>query len=262
MIQIESLVINITDICGMDCAFCLRGDKRGRKIDLSLIPRIFDGIDKVHSLTISGGEPGCNVEAVTVIVDYMTTHKDDLHVNGFFIATNGQGYHQELVDAVKEAAFLFAEREYGLLKTIDGTCMPGIHHEVGEISDYFGLAVSMDKFHDPIPFENWLKYYMSGVYSNSKESDFDKESVLARGYGTGIYGSIERPLLELYVQESQGVITASEVYVTVDGLVFADCDMSYEMEASNEPYGDLNESPLSDIIRKEIDNENNRKGTA
>ena len=105
MTYIDVLAIHITDICNMDCKFCLRGERGERKLNLSLIPKIFDGIDQISELVITGEEPSCYVEAVTAIVDYLVKEKDQIDVSGLFIATNGKEYRQELIDAVKTVLF-------------------------------------------------------------------------------------------------------------------------------------------------------------
>lgn len=250
MIKVESLVINITDICNMECPFCLRGDRKGRKLDLSLIPKIFEGIEEVESLTITGGEPSCNADAVTAIVNYLKEHKDDIYVGGFFIATNGKEYKQELVDAVKDMFFIWLEKNYEPGHLIAGGAK-GYAAFLDDMKYMFSIAVSIDKFHEPIPLENWFKYYISGVYSNAKEMDYGKTGVIARGWGDGLKNSYYKEYRELHVEkEYPSEITAGEVYVSVDGCIYGDCDMSYEMEEYNEPAGDLSENTLAEILKQ------------
>lgn len=245
MKYVRELVINITDICNMECEFCMRGDSGGRKLDLSLLPKIFDGIDVIDCLTITGGDPSCNVEAVTAIVDYLVRKQDGIRVDGMFIATNAKEYRQELVDAVKAMLFLYLEKAYGADITAAGK-----QSIAKEITYKFNIAVSMDQYHEPISFTNYIKYRTSGVYSDSKEYVVSKGRVIARGRGSGIYGSREIPYREFKVEVIDGNIETDEVYVTVEGKVFADCDMSYEMEEYNEPAGDLYEESLAEIMQR------------
>lgn len=252
MVRIEQLIINITDICDMACPHCLRGDGWERKINLSLIPKIFEGIDEIEVITISGGEPSCNIEAVNAIVDYLVKHKDTIDVKGFFIATNGKEYHQELVDAVKTMMFLYLEKDFGRIKTISGDCVKRYNAGMEDTLYMFGLSVSLDTFHEPIPLNNWFKYRLSGVYSSVKETDFSAGGVIARGRGEDIPGSMYRDYTKLYVEKDNDNIIASEIYVTVGGKIYGDCDISYEMEEYIESYGDLNEKSLIDIINENI----------
>lgn len=254
---IEQMVINITDICNMECEFCLRGERGKRTLDTSIIPKIFDGIDVIEGLTISGGEPSCYVKGVIAIVDYLVKHKNQIHVNGFYIITNGKKYRQELVDAVKTMLFLYLDRSYGLSKTIQEKA-PHIYSDLeSEIFYMFNISVSMDMYHEPISFENYMKYRTSGVYSDAKEWDFSNGGVIARGRGVEIHGSRHRKYCEFDVEHPKDdIIESSLVYITVDGKIFGDCDMSYEMEEYNEPAGNLYEESLAEIIQRYAEDNN------
>lgn len=246
--KIESLVINITDACDMECVHCLRGDRGSRRLDLGLIPRIFEGIDRIESMTISGGEPGLYTEAVTHIVDYLVGHRDEIQVDGFCIVTNGKEYRQELVDGVRRMMLTAVGRGWEGAR-IDGS--DRMHRYVmDEVAVMFQLMVSLDAFHEPIDAMNYIKYASSGVYSPAKEEGTSKKFVLSRGRGNGVMGSVYRALREFDVYEDDDGLVAGEVYVTVEGKVFGDCDMSYEMEEYNEPAGDLEDETLARIMQR------------
>ena len=251
--RIRSLAINITDICNMECAFCLRGDRGTRKMDLSLIPRIFEGITQVDCITVTGGEPSCYVEAVTAIADYIVEHQKDLMVYGFFIVTNAKEYRQELVDAVKKVWMLLLEKCYFGDRIVGFKEVRTYSSILEEMHYEFGIAVSLDEYHEPIDTMNYFKYRLSGIYSDAKETDFSKGGVIARGRGEGLPNSHYRSYYDLTVEVDEESVDAEEVYVTVDGKVFADCDMSYDMEASNEPAGDLHEETLAEIMQRYAD---------
>lgn len=252
MIEIDRLSINITDICDMNCAHCLRGDGHGRKLDVSLIPKIFENISSVQSLTITGGEPGCNIEAVSAIVNYLKDHKNDIHVMGCFIATNGKQHHQELVDAVKTLLWLELERNFDMEKKVITYENAKMNHSFMEEYKYqFGIAVSLDMFHEPIPMENYMKYYVSGIYQDVKEIDYSRMGVISRGRGANLKQSHYRESYGMCIEHESDELYVDEIYVSVDGNVFTDCDISYEMEEyESESYGDLYESSLADIIKE------------
>lgn len=255
-VQVDSLIINITDLCNMNCKFCLRGDFSGRKMDLSLIPKIFDGISSIGSITITGGEPAMYEEAITAIVDYI--EKSDIDVNGFYIVTNGKVYSQVIVDCVKRVLFRYISANYKgrqIVEKIKGGYKLDTNVEVPLNMDdemyAFGVSVSLDKYHDPISVENYLKYRYSGIYSHSKEQE--DVYVLARGRGENIPGARARAIREIYIEADEDYITTEELYVTIGGKVFADCDISYEMEEMYEPYGDLTQETLLDVILREAE---------
>lgn len=261
MKKVRYLTINVTNICDMECEFCLRGNAKERKrLSLDLIPKIFEGISEIGCITITGGEPGCHVGAVTAIADYIVGHSDELTVYGMFIATNAKVYHEELVDAVKRMQFLLIEKCYSDDKVSGHEGARRFASILEEMSYDFGIAVSMDNYHGPIPSMNYMKYRLSGVYSEAKEFDYSKGGIISRGRGDGIPGSSYRPYREFYVEPEDGNIVAEEVYITVDGKVFADCDMSYEMELAYEPTGDLNEEALADVIQRYADEQGLEEG--
>lgn len=246
-IDIEDLSINITNLCNMDCYFCLRDGSREGRLDLALIPKIFEGITSVRNLTITGGEPSRYPEAVKAITDYLVEHKDDIDINGLFIATNGKEYCQELVDAVKTVLYLYMEKQYrDSHMDYDGCGF--IKNTLEDVKYQFCIAVSVDEYHDPIETMNYIKYLTSGVYSSVKEQDRPRRQVIDRGRGAGIYGSIYHPYQEFQAKYTDDVIAVPSVYITTDGNVFADCDMSPDMEAACVPAGMLETETLAEII--------------
>lgn len=250
MKRIESLVINIGDKCNMECAHCLRGDRPGRDFDLSLLPKVFRGIDEVGCVIISGGEPSCYPRAVEAITGYLAERqrRGRIQIYGMFIVTNGKKFCQALVDAVKTMLYLRMEQDYGTGYMVSGPKTAGhLAADLEERAYSFGIAVSMDKFHEPINAMDYIKYKTSGVYSDSKETDY-RYGVIARGWGTGLAGSYEGPYTEFSVEVDDGDIQADTVYITADGMVYGDCDMSYEMEDFNEPAGNLSEETLAGIM--------------
>lgn len=249
-IHVESLVINITNICNMDCEFCLRGGSRQGKLDLALIPKIFKGISKVDTLTLTGGEPSMYPEAVTAITDYLVYHKDDIQIDGMFIATNGKVYCQELVDAVKTMMYLYMERKFGDGSYMDYSSRRFIKSMYEDMRYLFSIAVSVDAYHEPIDQTNYIKYLTSGVYSEAKEWDFSNGGVLSRGRGAFISGSIYRAYQEFKAVCEDDEIMAESIYITSDGEVFADCDMSQDMEEDCEPAGLLETETLAEIIER------------
>lgn len=248
--RIETLAINITDICDMECPFCLRGDRGGRKMNLSLIPKIFEGIDEIGSVVITGGEPAYYPKAVERIVEYLTSHKDTIDVNGFFIATNGKRYEPKLIDAVKTMMCLHMKKYLPEKEMVSHEDTRLWSSMLKEEYYMFGVAVSMDKYHEPIPLKNWLKYRTSGVYSDAKEVDYSKAGVIARGRGEGILGAMERPYRKLEMAKDGENLIVDEIYVTTNGNIYGDCDMSYYMETYIEPYGNVDEEPLADMINR------------
>lgn len=107
--KVCNLILEVTRRCNMNCAHCLRGDAQNMDADPALIPKIFDGIDDIDTITFTGGEPALNTDYIKAVVDYVIEHKIPVH--GCFVATNGKIYSQELVDCMRR--LWEAEHSYG-----------------------------------------------------------------------------------------------------------------------------------------------------
>jgi len=255
-LNIGTLVLGITTECNDKCKHCLRGEKGNQYMNPIILPKIFNKIDNIDTLILSGGEPSCYIKFVADISEYIV--KNDIPVNGLYIVTNGREYRQELVDAVKDVMYHYFEREYeNMMVSIkyDSEKCVSCHHldyMLEEDMYRFGISVSIDNFHSPISALNYLKYKTSGVYSVGHETDFSEGGVVARGRGENIKGSEKRDVSELYAEvyedDYDNIVNFEQVYISVDGKVFADCDLSYKMQEEMEPYGDVNGKNLSEIL--------------
>lgn len=221
MKKIETLSINITNACNMGCAHCLRGDaKTVSYMDERFIPKIFNGIDSIGTVVLTGGEPSLYPGFVRAVADYIV--ESQTRVDGFFIVTNGKIYSQELVDSVKKVMFHYIKTNYqkkvgmsGEPGTINPMFLPSI---IENDTSMFGIAVSIDKYHEDIPMDSYIRYYYSGVFNDSKITDFDEHFVLSMGRGKGLQDSYYRPAHNLYIRvEDGGCISCSEIYVTLEG---------------------------------------------
>lgn len=229
----------------MCCGHCLRGDiDEPMDMPINWIPKILDGIDSIGSVTFTGGEPSLADDFIEAFVDYAV--ENDKEINGCFIATNGKVYSQKIVDSMMKLQLFSCEEMNG--KEIFVNYNDRYILEDEEISN-FAIAVSLDKFHEAIPLSNLIKYKHSGFYTNIMETNFDKQSVLARGRGATIRGAFQRNIWQLYFSDNDDRgYEAESVYINVDGSVFADCDLSYEDAEREEALGNIEEQDLADIL--------------
>ncbi len=68
-LHIDSLVIEVTRKCNMSCEHCLRGASQRKTIDKLHMYKIFNLIDSVCSLNITGGEPTLAMDSLEHIVN-------------------------------------------------------------------------------------------------------------------------------------------------------------------------------------------------
>lgn len=263
MKNISTLVVEVTRRCNMHCEHCLRGDFEDccMDADFNMIPEIFNGVESIGCITFTGGEPSLNHEFITACVDYI--EKKDIYVGGVFIATNGLIYCQELVDAV---------RRLWLRNIMYSFRSNKVHYSGNGLSDYcgryesvpisqvkgfvedecclFSIAVSMDRFHESIPMENYLKYLTCGFYSDSKVSNMTDSQIIPRGRGMDVAdGRNNRDISEMYFDDDGN---PEEVYVSCDGRVFAECDLSFEMMNDDNAIGTIvpGQESLENILFK------------
>lgn len=263
MKSIMTLVVEVTRRCNMHCEHCLRGDFEDccMDADFNMIPEIFEGIERIGTIVFTGGEPSLNHRFITACVDYI--EKNSIFVDGVFIATNGMIYCQELVDAV---------RRLWLLHTNNCFLAEKVHYSSNESSDYcnrydsvsvnrvrnivdeerymFSIAVSMDRFHESIPMENYLKYLTCGFYSDSKVSNMTDSQIIPRGRGMDVAdGRNNRDISEMYFDDDGN---PEEVYVSCDGKVFGECDLSFEMMNDENAVGTIipGQESLENILFK------------
>lgn len=239
--KINSLVIEVTRRCNMECAHCLRGDfetfYKFSMDDFSILPRIFEGIESVDSIVIGGGEPTLNSDAIEKIVDYVI--ENNLDVKGLYIVTNGLVYSQKMVDAMRRLYCYNIEKDYkGKLCDKNGS-----EENVWKASFVknslfpetmipYGIAVSLDEFHDHIPAMNYMKYLASGFYVPDKEVGERRhpgDGIIARGRGGGIYRAEEMPDVDPIRLDDPDDDRFDIIYVDLDGNVFGDCNLSYDM---------------------------------
>lgn len=219
-VSINNLVIEITQKCNMQCYHCLRGAARRNNTSRVMINRIFDLFNGyILTLTVSGGEPSMNIDALEDICDNMI-RSDNVH--SVYIVTNGRVYKEKFLDKV-----------YNLFNAVcydDGTSR---------------LAFSFDRYHDACLDSNEIKkrnlnYYRTieyfedrGVYDVvRKHTDRTKSNdlnIIAMGRAANFGTKILKPkMIEYEIQDGKLSIEEPELYINHKGYIFSNCDLSYE----------------------------------
>lgn len=65
---IKNMSIEITRRCNMSCAHCMRGDMQNVDLSHQDIRNVLKYVKDIHSLTLTGGEPSLNPEAIRYIL--------------------------------------------------------------------------------------------------------------------------------------------------------------------------------------------------
>lgn len=107
--KVCNLILEVTRRCNMNCAHCLRGDAQNMDADPALIPKIFDGIDDIDTITFTGGEPALNT-------DYMAVDEAYVSCTGAIVTDCDLPF--EDIDSGKSAAYLGKVTRRGSLAAI------------------------------------------------------------------------------------------------------------------------------------------------
>ena len=204
-IAIDDLILEVTRRCNMRCPHCLRGEAESLDADIDLIPQIFEGVSEIGMLTF-----------------YILEH--DITVNGCFIATNAKVYAPELVDCVRR---LYEANLGGHRTEVLAEHWLRLSRDEDEVP-YFSIAVSGDPYHEPVPVENLMRYRHCGFFSDIKVND--GKYILDRGRGSMLANAFDRPILSLSIEaDDDGEnLLVSQVYVSSNGVVAADCDLPFD----------------------------------
>jgi len=100
--MLETYVLHTTKECNCNCAYCYEKDKSSI-YEWSDIKQLLDDIIKYNkhfSLEFLGGEPCLRIDLIENTVKYLKSKP--IHVEKFFITTNGTVINDELVTILKE----------------------------------------------------------------------------------------------------------------------------------------------------------------
>lgn len=207
------LAIEVTQRCNLNCDHCLRGCSRNKNISYEVIDKILDNYAHISSILFTGGEPTLNVEAISYTIDQIK--KRGISVGCFYVVTNGVQFSKELVWKLLEFYAYCSEK------------------------DFCGLCISVDEFHQNLSQEAYDMYSGLAFFRNDKEhsNGWDGE-IINRGnameYGLGTFdksiGEFSPDCAEMWDDHIQ---YDNILYVNVDGWVFFDCDLSYDMQDKN-----------------------------
>lgn len=228
-IVIDDLILEVTRRCNMRCPHCLRGEAENLDANPALIPQIFEDISEIGMLTFSGGEPSLNTAYITAVVDYILEH--GITVNGCFIATNAKVYAPELVECVRH---LYEANMGGHGTKVLAERWLRLNKDEDEVP-YFSIAVSGDPYHEPVPVENLMRYRYCGFFSDIKVDD--GKHILDRGRGSMLANAFDRPIQNLNIEadDDGNSLLVSQVYVSSNGVVAADCDLPFDTLDMMEP---------------------------
>ena len=202
--DIDSVVIEVTRRCNMECSHCLRGDAQKQDIKNEYIETLFQKVDTIFSLTVSGGEPSLVPQK---IIDIVTLAKKyNVQIGNFYVATNAKKVTNKFLFALISLYSYCYENEYSL------------------------VSWSNDIYHEEME-EEQIKKLRALSFASARNSDDQKNYYLInQGRAKGIG---QRHLGKEYFEIDGDFIVEGTIYLNCNGDIIAGCDYSYEEQEEN-----------------------------
>lgn len=106
MENLNDLVIECTRRCNMRCDHCMRGDPEEIDLDLKYVEKLFEKIDSIGTICLSGGEPSLVPDILMGIIELAKKHR--VNISSFYIATNGKLVSEKFIRSLFEW-YMFCE---------------------------------------------------------------------------------------------------------------------------------------------------------
>jgi hypothetical protein len=204
-LSFDNVIIELTRRCNMTCSHCLRGDAQNLDMDLSHVEELFRKTDRIHTLSLSGGEPSLVPDKIIGIISLAEKYK--IVIDNFYIATNAKVVSDNFIMAVIRLYLFCGDNEIS------------------------ALQYSSDQYHEePLWDENIRKLEALSFTSDKGEIN----SLLDMGNASyncscdrevNIYAPIISDEFEDELFVSEG-----EIYLNCKGDISPSCDLSYEIQ--------------------------------
>ena len=233
-IRIDELIVEVGRKCTRECAHCLRGCGEDKKMSFETFKKLVDQVDKIGTITFTGGEPALYGKEIAKMIYYMI--ENEKNVSGFYIATNGEIYSEQLMHALIDF-YAYIEEIYGVE---EWSCK---------------YEVSNDQFHSPKKsVVNKLKAY--SFYS--ERSDIPDEGIICEGFAKDTYAGYGRELEireKFCVQDNswddEEAYEVEMLYLNALGKILSDCNYSFETQRKLKPV-DIKNIVLLDFIKQYV----------
>ncbi len=97
---VESLYLELTRMCTIECEHCLRGDRRNEYMSKETIDNIFKDITEVERLLLTGGEPLLALRQIKEILNVI--HKNNIKIDKILLITNCTVLNDDIINTLNE----------------------------------------------------------------------------------------------------------------------------------------------------------------
>lgn len=238
--HIDNLILEITRRCNMKCGHCLRGPSQRLDMSVETITALFNQVDSIFSLTLTGGEPSLKPEIISRIASEIRCRGIDM--NYFYIVTNAHSTYKriEFLDALRELQWQADEPE---------SC---------------SLEVSQDQYHkyehqpnlkyyNDMRFDEfYMEYVEPPEYIHLQARKYPIQELIDDGFAKNV-SSKKRPeknprkWIVSYDEDGMNVSSERYCYISANGNVTSAANMSYK-RFDELCLGNIHETPLQYII--------------
>lgn len=232
-IKLDNLCIEVTQRCNLTCQHCMRGSSRNVKIVKKHIEQLLECVTYIDCLTLTGGEPTLNLQGIADTLDIV--EKNGIEVRCFYMATNGvisKVNLTKLQQLIVRMHRMATEWEYDRV-TIHLSNSIYHYEQMAERWLYDAIKRTVDTLDAYKGFG--MKYDKTfGTFGGKFEGiTFYKSAMKNMGRAMVNYKAIQPidfdPAMELNISDidEDSVTVEDTVYLNANGLVLADCDLSY-----------------------------------
>jgi len=222
--DVYNLVLETTRRCNFQCEHCMRGDAQPKDMTPEVVDAVLRDVDYIRQVTFTGGEPSLP-GSVTVIRYFLERCKAlEIPIDAFYIATNGgPTSHSDAFIRILLDLYLYCDDKYICAVDVSNS----VWHAAFQESEDLGV--------------------LGALRFVSKRRELDERSVLMVGRAVeyGIGGRVYN--IEKWDPEYPEDAT---FYITVDGGVMPDCNLSYE-QMEEEIRGNILQDSLQTIYDRE-----------
>ena len=202
-ISVNSLVIEVTRRCNMNCEHCLRGEQEDIDLKLDYVETLFKKINYIFSITFTGGEPSLVPYIISSIIKIAKKYNVDF--GSFYIATNGKNISNKFLYTIVDLWLYCIDNELSM------------------------IYVSSDDYHESYS-ENFNKFKMFSFTEIESNNNRKEENIIPEGnalnWGNGNPLSKE----EFIIDRNSGIIKEGVLYLNCEGYVIGGCDWSYKSQ--------------------------------
>lgn len=233
-IRVDDLIIEVGRKCTRECAHCLRGCGEDKKLNFETFKKLVNQVDEIGTIVFTGGEPALYGKEIAKMIYYLI--ENGKNVEGFYIATNGEIYSNELMGALIDF-YAYIEENFGIE---EWSCQ---------------YEVSNDQFHSPKKsVVNKLKAF--SFYS--ERSNIPDTSIICEGFAKDTYAGYGRELKiteHFRVQDNswqdEEAYEVEMLYLNALGKILNDCNYSFETQRRLKPV-DIKDIVLFDFIKQYV----------